>query len=182
MSIVVSIPEDTRSVLLRHFFQNQLEQGAFLFARPIEKPGELTLVVEEHYLVPKSGWERQQEIYLQMRDAERGKIMKLARDKRLCAIDCHSHPGAGQSVWFSPSDVAGISEFATYAKWKLDGLPFAALVWGEHSVDGVAWHGSFAAAQRVDRVDIIGKSTVALHPTNSWFERPRGRHRFAAYE
>src|SRR5204862_2134353 len=131
------------------FFQNEVEQGAFLFAEARSDGGELQLNVTDFYLVPPRGWEVQMEVYLQMKDSERAKIMKLAREKNLCAIDCHSHPRADDDVWFSPSDVAGISEFAEYAKWKLDGKPFAAMVWGEESVDAVLWHGDFTAAERV---------------------------------
>jgi hypothetical protein len=117
-----------------------------------------------------------------MRDSERGKIMKIARDGGWCAIDCHSHPRGGERVWFSPSDVAGISEFAHYAKWKLDSRPFAAIVWSEESVDAVAWFGDFAATNAVAEIRICGRPPRILRPTNSWFESPRGKHRFALYE
>jgi hypothetical protein len=177
----IVIPSATARTLRGHFFQNEVEQGAFLFARPDTAAAGVRLVVEDLYLVPPLGWEVQMEVYLQMRDSERAKIMKLARDKNLAAIDCHSHPQAGQDVWFSPSDVAGIMEFAQYARWKLDGKPFAAMVWGEASVDAVVWHGSFSQAERVDEIH-VGNPPRVLIPNGSWFRPPRGRHRFAAYE
>lgn len=123
----IEIPQEMHAVLSRHFFQNELEQGAFLFATANENAGGVTLRAIDYYLVPPSGWERHLDIYLQMRDSERAKIMKLARERDACAIDCHSHPKSGQDVWFSPSDVYGIGEFAPYAKWKLSGRPFAAI-------------------------------------------------------
>lgn len=168
--------------LRQHFFQNEVEQGAFLFAEEKREDGDLNLVIADFYLVPPRGWEVQMEIYLQMKDSERAKIMKLAREKNLCAIDCHSHPHAGDDVWFSPSDVAGITDFAQYAKWKLDGKPFAAMVWGEASVDAVLWHDDFTSAQRVAAVKIVGNTNQTLIPTGSWFHVPKGKHRFAAYE
>jgi hypothetical protein len=85
-------------------------------------------------------------------------------------------------VWFSPSDVAGISEFAEYAKWKLDGKPFTATVWGEESVDAVLWQGDFKAAQRVRAVTIAGNPNQTIIPTGSWFRAPRRKHRFKQYE
>jgi hypothetical protein len=140
------------------------------------------MIVEDFYLVPPRGWEVQMEVYLQMRDSERAKIMKLARDKDLAAIDCHSHPHAGDDVWFSPSDVAGITDFAQYAKWKLGGKPFAAMVWGEESVDAVIWQGGFTGAERVDSILIVGGTDGILRPKDSWFTTPRGTHRFSDYE
>lgn len=170
------------ATLRRHLFRNNLEQGAFLFARPMSECGELKLVVEDAYLVPARGWEVQMEVYLQMRDSERSKIMKIARDKDLATIDCHSHPHAGDDVWFSPSDVAGITEFAQYAKWKLDGKPFAAIVWGENSVDAVAWQGDFTDAERVNEIVVPGSSASSMIPKGSWFSAPRGKNRFMIYE
>jgi hypothetical protein len=182
MKNVIVISETIYKPLRKHLFQSRVEQGAFLFARTETDAAELRLIVENHYLVPARGWEVQMEVYLQMRDSERAKIMKRARDKNLAAIDCHSHPGAGGDVWFSPSDVAGITEFAQYARWKLVGKPFAAVVWGEESLDAVIWQGEFTQADRIDDVRIIGKSPLTLIPNGSWFESARGKHRFSGYE
>lgn len=178
----IIIPAEIRNVLHRHFFQNEVEQGAFLLAEAERPRGRLNLVVADYYLVPAHGWEVQAEIYLQMKDSERAKIMRLAREKDLCAIDCHSHPHANDDVWFSPSDIAGIAEFAQCAKWKLDGKPFAAMVWAEESVDAVLWQGNFDSGQRVDTVKILGDPDQIIIPTGSWFHAPRGKHRFASYE
>lgn len=182
MKKVITIPCPQYQALRRHLFQSKVEQGAFLFARPEMEATELRLIVEEFYLVPPRGWEVQIEVYLQMRDSERAKIMKRARDKNLAAIDCHSHPGAGGDVWFSPSDVAGITEFAQYARWKLDGKPFAAVVWAEKSIDAVIWEGDFQQAQRIDEIRVLGEPQLTLAPNGSWFEPPRGKHRFIPYD
>jgi len=165
-----------------HLFQNEIEQGAFLFARTEVLGDDLALVVVDSYLVPARGWEMQMDVYLQMKDSERAKIMKMARAKNLCAIDCHSHPHAYADVWFSPSDVFGIAQFADYAKWKLDGRPFAAIVWGENSADAVVWSGDFAGPVTPDEILIVGPSPSKLKPTGSWFKSPRGKHRFDSYE
>jgi len=178
----IIIPSGIAATLHQHLFQNEVEQGAFLFANARRDNRELHLDVADFYLVPARGWEVQMEVYLQMKDSERAKIMKLAREKNLCAIDCHSHPRAGDDVWFSPSDVAGITDFAQYAKWKLDGKPFAAMVWGEQSADAVLWQGEFTNAERVAAVKIVGSASQTLIPTGSWFHTPRAKHRFEAYE
>lgn len=182
MNNSIIIPANIAEKLRQHFFQNEVEQGAFLFTEAMRQRRWLNLTVADYYLVPAQGWEIQAEIYLQMKDSERAKIMKLARVKNLCAIDCHSHPNSGDDVWFSPSDVAGITDFAQYAKWKLDGKPFAAMVWGEESVDAVLWQAEFNEGQRVDQVKIVGNSNQTIIPTGSWFRVPKGKHRFAIYE
>lgn len=178
----IVIPAAIADALRRHLFQNDVEQGAFLFARAEQTEGALSLVVEDSYLVPARGWEVQMDVYLQMKDSERGKIMQMARAKKLCAIDCHSHPHAGADVWFSPSDVAGITEFADYAKWKLDGRPFAAIVWGEASLDAVVWSGDFAGPIVPEEIRIVGVSPRKFVPTHSWFQSPRGKNRFESHE
>jgi len=172
MKRIIIIPAAIAEALRAHLFQDELEQGAFLFAQADERVGTLSLRVVDVYLVPPTGWQIQEEVYLEMKDAERAKIMKMARDRSFAAIDCHSHPGTMGDVSFSPSDRKGISDFAPYAKWKLDARPFAAMVWAETSVDAVIWHGDFAAPQAVNAIQIAGASLVTLTPTASWFQSP----------
>ena len=178
----IIIPSGIAEGLRRHLFQNEIEQGAFLFARTETGEQTLSLVVEDFYLVPADGWDVQMDVYLQMKDSERAKIMQMARAKNLCAIDCHSHPHAGSEVWFSPSDILGITEFAQYAKWKLHGKPFAAIVWGEDSADAVVWSGGFEGPATADAIQILGDDSFTITPTNSWFHRPRGINRFESHE
>ncbi len=181
MKNIIVIPETLACSMRKHLFQNEKEQGAFLFAQAQEREG-VTLHVQDVYLVPTRAWDVQMDVYLEMKDSERAKIMKAARDKNLCAIDCHSHPKSGSEVWFSASDVSGISEFAQYAKWKLDGKPFAAMVWGNGSVDAVIWCGDFAEAKAVDEVQIAKEPPDILTPTQSWFRAPSGKHGFKSYD
>lgn len=181
MKNTIVIPNAIGRALRAHLFQTSVEQGAFLFARLDIAFTGLRLVVEDFYLVPDLGWEVQMDAYLQMRDSERAKIMKLARDKSLAAIDCHSHPHSREDVWFSPSDIAGIKEFAQYARWKLNGRPFAAMVWGEQSVDAVVWQGAFLQAEPIHEIH-LGIPSCVLVPNRSWFKPARVKHRFVAYE
>jgi homogentisate 1,2-dioxygenase len=171
MKCTVAIPRDLEKTLRRHLFQNELEQGAFLFAHVTATAGDISLEAKDIYLIPPDGWQVQLEVYLEMKDTERAKIMKIARDADFAVIDCHSHPGSGDDVWFSPSDQAGISDFALYVKWKLDGKPYAAMVWGESSLDAVAWHSNFAEVQQVDEVRIVGRSSQILTPRGTWFRK-----------
>jgi hypothetical protein len=174
----IHLSEGLHSVLKMHLFQNDLEQAAFLFCQYEETEDSIIMRPVEIYTVPAQAWDVQLDIYLQMSDAERGKILKMARDKRLALIDCHSHPHSNSDVWFSPSDVAGITEFAAYVKWKLNGKPFAAIVWGEQSMDSVMWSGDFAVASALDGLRVVGGEATNLKPTGSWFRRAKGKNRY----
>lgn len=173
MKYIIVIPQHIKEQMMTHLFQNELEQGAFLFANTVESAKQLCFSVVSAYLVPPAGWKIQLEDYLEMDDAEKAKIMKDARDKGYAIIDCHSHPGSKYKVCFSPSDIYGITEFVAYSKWKLDGKPFAAMVWGESSLDAIVWHGKFVNAHQVDEVHIIGSTTKILTPTCTWFKGTR---------
>jgi hypothetical protein len=166
----IVIPQKIAKRLRAHLFQNRLEQGAFLFAHAVESDGAISMKVQDVYLVPPEGWRAQLEVYLEMTDEERAKIMKMARDGGYAVIDCHSHPGSDDDVEFSLSDRSGITDFAPYVQWKLSGRPFAALVWGEESQDGVMWNGDFHEAQRIDEVTISGRKKIVLYPRATWFE------------
>ncbi len=165
----IVIPAAIQRQLQEHLFQNQLEQGAFLFAREAAANDEAELVVSDLYLVPEDGWQVQLDVYLEMKDAERAKIMAMARKGEYAVIDCHSHPGSLDTAAFSPSDRSGITDFAAYAKWKLSGKPFAAIVWGEQSLDAVMWLGDFRTPLPVDQVRIEGPERVFLKPNGAWF-------------
>lgn len=171
MKCSISISRVIEERLLEHLFQNDLEQGAFLFSRALHgTDGELRIEVVDMYLVPPEGWTVQLEFHLEMNDAERARIMKTARDRGFAIVDCHSHPRSRGRVGFSPSDISGITDFAGYAKWKLPGQPYAAMVWGEASVDAVVWSGDFREARPVQEVVVDGcDATRVLVPRGTWF-------------
>ena len=169
MRYAIIIPLHIERRVKAHLFQSEIEQGAFLFARITESPEELSLAIVDYCLIPPGAWEEQSEHYLELKDSERARIMKLARDGNVAAIECHSHPGSGKRVWFSPSDCIGIAEFALYAKWKLDGKPYGAMVWGESSVDAVIWHGEFVKPMKADEVRIVGQQAKVFVPRGTWW-------------
>jgi hypothetical protein len=172
MIFSVSIPAALERDLRRHLFQGELEQGAFLFAAVVEKPSAVNLSAVDAYMVPPEEWEMQSEVHLEMADLARAKIMKMARNRDLAVIDCHSHPHSGNHVWFSPSDRAGITEFAGYVKWKIGGKPYTAMVLGESSLDAVAWYDDFSMPGRVDSVEVLTTPPTLWKPRGSWF-KPR---------
>jgi hypothetical protein len=112
-------------------------------------------------------------------DDRRGaaKILRLARNSGRCLVDCHSHPGYASEAAFSPSDRAGVEEFAPYVRWKLDGRPYVAAVLADDSVDAVMWEDDFAEAQQIDEIRVTGEPPGILVPTGSWF-RPHDELRW----
>jgi hypothetical protein len=176
MNLDLNIPDRIFERMTKHLFQGRLEQGAFLFAKPEEDH----LLVENAYLIPADAWAVQLDVYLEMKDSARARVMNEARRGGWAVVDCHSHPGAGDDVWFSPSDIAGIAAFAQYAKWKLDGKPYVAMVWGEQSLDAVVWSGSFTKAEPIRRVRILKeRKSLIIAPRNTWFKEPRAYWRKA---
>jgi hypothetical protein len=168
----IIIPQEIEARVHAYLFQNELEQGAFLFAEIVETSESIRMEVRDAYLVPPEGWRVQMDVYLEMTDEERARIMKMAREGNFAAIDCHSHPGTTTEVEFSRSDRSGITDFAPYVQWKLSGKPFAALVWGTESLDGVIWHGDFRDAHRIDEVVLVeGTEERRVVPRATWFER-----------
>ena len=168
MKSTLVVPEGIERAVRDHLFQSEIEQGAFLFSRTRSAENELLIEVVDCYLIPAEGWEVQLDVYLEMKDQERGKIMKMARD---CGVvDCHSHPDSQDEIAFSPSDRKGITEFAAYAKWKLPGKPYVAMVWGESSVDAVVWHDSFEAPWQLGEVRVTSPTrTRVATPRGKWF-------------
>lgn len=171
MNYFLTIPAEIERAVRDHLFQNELEQGAFLFAHIDQEPGQTTLQVAEAYLVPAEGWQVQMDIHLEMKDEERAKIMRLAKQKNLALVDCHSHPHSFERVWFSPSDRHGITEFALYAKWKLGAKPYTAMVWAETSIDAVVWDTDFTGALPMKQITVVDGKRTILIPKGTWFSQ-----------
>src|SRR5215216_4798247 len=111
MKRIITIDSVIEDKLRKHLFQSEVEQGAFLFTEANESRNELILKITDYYLIPKDGWQVQLDVYLEMKDSERSKIMSIARKGGYGVIDCHSHPGSDNKVQFSPSDCYGITDF-----------------------------------------------------------------------
>jgi hypothetical protein len=56
-------------------------------------------------------------------------------------IEAHSHLGPlADPARFSPTDLAGLAEWVPHVRWRLSRRPYAALVFGPTTFDGVGWH------------------------------------------
>lgn len=95
------------------------------------------------------------------------KVMLLAETKRLGhgVVDVHSHPLANGRVGFSHLDLDELPKFARYVNLKLAGKPFAAVVLGRRSYQGLKWHGG-----RLQSLDLVSIGEACAQPP--WL-RPR---------
>jgi hypothetical protein len=167
MGVNVIIPERLYRSLAKHLFKGSLEQGAFLFATDSSISGEPALEVKNLYLIPSEAWDVHSPYYLELKDTEKVRIMKMARQLDCHLIECHSHRHSSGPARFSPSDISGLDEFVEYVRWKLPGKKYGALVWTESSVYGQVWNGGQASPTDVSEVRIAKRwgryTTVNVH-------------------
>lgn len=157
MSFNMLIPENLYQALRKHLFKGKKEQGAFLFA--IDAPGfsGMTLKVEDVYLIPAKAWDIQTPYYLELSQAEKVKIMLMARKRDCHLIECHSHRRFCEMAFFSPSDNYGLEEFISYVRWKLPGKKYGALVWTLKSLYGQLWDPNRLSPRTLKGVWIISR-------------------------
>jgi len=86
-------------------------------------------------------------------------------------------------VWFSPSDVVGISDFGGVRKVETRPQPFAADGWGEESVDAVpvAWRISHLLNGK-GRERVCWKPESDNYPNRLMVLWAEGENRFKYYE
>jgi hypothetical protein len=157
MSFNMMIPESLYQALRKHLLRGKKEQGAFLFATDATGFSGITLKVEGIYLIPGEAWAVQKSYYLELSQAEKVKIMLLARKRDCHLIECHSHRGPHGMAIFSPSDIYGLEEFISYVRWKLPGKKYGALVWTKKSVYGQLWDPGSLTPRTLKGVYIISR-------------------------
>lgn len=105
---------------------------------------------------------------------DEAKVALLAEAKRLGhgIVDVHTHPFANGRVGFSRLDLEELPKFARYVNLKLAGRPFAALVLGQRSYQGLAW--TAAQSRPLDLVAIgeAYRQPAWLVPADSFRDAP----------
>lgn len=78
------------------------------------------------------------QFHLELSDKARTALVQRADRLGASLVEFHSHtfPAAAR---FSSSDWRGFDEFLPYIWWRLPNRPYAAVVVGPDSVDGIAW-------------------------------------------
>jgi hypothetical protein len=126
-------------LLRRHLLRTpRCEQGAFLFCRHSVSGVDHVFSCEDWSPLKRPDFEVQSGDYLELTDAARARLIKQAHDRGLCLVESHSHPGPYPAA-LSFSDLSGLDEFVPHVRWRLQGRPYAALVFAHSGFDGLAW-------------------------------------------
>lgn len=136
MEVVLVAAQDLVGRLRAHLMRPEAERAAFLLAEHRKEAlHELRLV--EMWAVPDEEFEYRGRYHLSLSDAVRPKVIKWAWDRGACLVEAHSHLDGIPA--FSPSDIAGLAEFVPHVWWRLEGRPYAALVFTRGGFDALAW-------------------------------------------
>lgn len=80
---------------------------------------------------------------VQMTDEAQQRVFRWAAKRDGWLIEAHSHLGRlGDPAKFSSVDTSGLTDWVPHVRWRLRGRPYAALVFGPKSIDGVGWVGA----------------------------------------
>lgn len=119
-----------------HIRQSRTEQVAFLFLSPADQD---SMTAVDAYLVPPAELIHESRYHAEISEEAQAKIIKMAADRKMLLAEIHSHPGCKKDTGFSPSDLAGFEDFVPHIFWRLRTKQYAALVFGDHDYDALAW-------------------------------------------
>lgn len=79
---------------------------------------------------------------VQLTDEAQQRVLQWSAQRDGWLIEIHSHLGPhGDPAEFSTLDARTLSEWVPHVRWRLRQRPYAALVFGPETIDGVAWPG-----------------------------------------
>lgn len=171
MGVVLSISADLNRELRSHLFKDDAEQLAFLLGKPRGADSQ-ELQLSELYLVPPSGFEKQSPFHICLLPEIRANVIKWAWDHEASLVEAHSHRGPVLAA-FSPSDIEGFEEFVPHIWWRLQGRPYAALVFTRQSFDAFVWITGPSSPQGVEALRVEGEADE--RPTGLTTQRLRCR-------
>jgi molybdopterin/thiamine biosynthesis adenylyltransferase len=186
----IRIPEAVWSSIVDHLFSQEGEHFAFLLADWTYSRGEPVFMVRDVILIPDAAVRTDYDGMGPNTDAILNAVNAAVKGGR-ALIEAHNH--GGNMPRFSTIDRRGLSDFAPYVLDSLPGRPYAATVWGQHSV-----YGEYVLPTgmngRVGSVTVIGRSLsqiVSLDddqvPVSKSFQRqlpwftPEGQRQLARY-
>lgn len=175
MSILLHCSLDKFKKVRHHLFQDDLEQVAFLFLN-IQKNEQVSFKIEGYYLVPSSELKYHHECYVELTDDARAKVIKMAWDKKMLLGEIHSHPQCKQGVMFSQSDLSGFLEFVPHVWWRLNKLPYIAIVSGQSDYDALVWIKSPNLPEQIDSLVLDDSSQI--YPTGLTLKPVERRYSF----
>ena len=156
MKIIISIPSRDYVSIRKNLLPNKMivEEVGFIFADIIRTNSEVRFLFREWYHIQPSQYDVQTAGHVFLRDDMRPIIIKRAHDLRAAVIEIHSHLGNGPAQ-FSSSDLLGFTEFVPHVRWRLDGRPYAAIVFTRSDFDALAWIGDGSKPILLTRIEIL---------------------------
>ncbi len=133
----ITISQEMYRQLLDHLFSDTIEHLAFLLATEADNESR-TFRIQALHCVPPEGFSIQTPYHLSLEDDTRAGMIKWAWDHGASLIEAHSHLGDVEAA-FSPTDLAGLREFVPHIWWRLQGRPYAALVFTKGDFDALVW-------------------------------------------
>ena len=157
MSATVRISAGRYDMVLEHLFQTDSEHVVFLFLRAFGAGAD----VVDQMLIGADGFVHRSEYHVELTDEARAGAIKRAHDLGVSLAEAHSHRAGGRAA-FSPSDLAGLEEFAPHVWWRLAHRPYFAFVFAPTSFDAVVWLTDPHTPLPLERVEVDGE---VLRPT-----------------
>lgn len=153
LTSTVTLTDELLDKVRKHLFPggSQIEQGGFLLCATQTDETWCQFIAEDWVPLQRSDYVAQEEDYLELTDAARAGIIKLAHDRQVCLVEVHCHPGKYPAC-FSRADLYGLREFVPHVRWRLRGHPYAALVFAERSFDGLAFFDQNKTGVPVSRI------------------------------
>lgn len=135
--------------------RDEVEHASFFLARLCDG----ALLCHAMRVVEAEGFARQSAVHIALTDHFGSELIRWAANDRSCLIELHSHVGPGR-LCMSPTDVSGLEEWVPHVRWRLGGVPYAALVQSSTEIDGLIWSvGPQPHPLRV--IDVSGRSIAA---------------------
>jgi len=131
----LAVPALLYAEAVQHLDSRPEEVGFFLAEW---EPTPQRFAVREWRAIASDGLEVQTDYHVSLTDETSAEIIKWAWDERMCLIETHSHELPGPAE-FSPSDLMGLDEWVAHLWWRLHQRPYAALVRGDGTLDGLSW-------------------------------------------
>lgn len=132
-------PKEHRD-LLAHLLPHDslLEQAAFLFCISRKIDDTLVFSAVDIELLGPSEFAAQENDYLELTNACRGRLIKRAHTLGASLVEFHSHPQS-KRIAFSRSDRIGLRETVEHMRWRLNGRPYVAVVVAPSGFDALVW-------------------------------------------
>jgi hypothetical protein len=105
--------------------------------------------------------------HVALTDEAQASAIQWAWSAGRCLVEAHSH-GDRWPAEFSVTDLSGFEEWVPHVRWRLRGLPYAAIVTGGEDFDGLAW---VDTSGRPEQVAVITGEGYNLVPTGRTLSR-----------